>query len=37
MIESTTVQTLRHKRDEITAAIANYEKRLAQSRADWPT
>jgi hypothetical protein len=34
MAEIRTVTTLRYKRDEITAAIANYEKRLAQARAD---
>jgi len=32
MAEIRTVTTLRGKRDEITAAIANYEKRLAVSR-----
>ena len=34
MAEIRTVTTLRRKRDEITRAIANYEKRLAQARAD---
>ena len=34
MAEIRTVTTLRHKRDEIENAIANYEKRLAQARAD---
>jgi hypothetical protein len=34
MAEIRTVTTLRSKRDEISAAIANYEKRLAQARAD---
>ena len=34
MAEIRTVTTLRHKRDEISALIANYEKRLAQARAD---
>ncbi|HEX8168896.1 MAG TPA: hypothetical protein VF601_24295 [Beijerinckiaceae bacterium] len=34
MAEIRTVTTLRSKRDEITAAIANYERRLAQARAD---
>jgi hypothetical protein len=34
MAEIRTVTTLRGKRDEITASIANYEKRLAQARAD---
>ena len=33
-MESTTVATLTNKRDEIIAAIANYEKRLTQARAD---
>jgi len=33
-MESTTVATLTRKREEITAAIANYEKRLTQARAD---
>jgi hypothetical protein len=32
--EIRTVSTLRSKRDEITASIANYEKRLAQAHAD---
>jgi hypothetical protein len=34
MAEIRTVTTLRSKRAEIIAAIANYEKRLAQARAD---
>ena len=34
MAEIRTVTTLRYKRDEISKAIANYEKQLAQSRAD---
>lgn len=34
MAEIRTVTTLRHKRDQIEAAIDNYEKRLAQARAD---
>ncbi|MEH2472996.1 hypothetical protein V1281_005814 [Nitrobacteraceae bacterium AZCC 2161] len=34
MSEIRTVTTLQHKRDEIAAAIANYEKKLAQARAD---
>lgn len=34
MSESSAVQILRNKRDEIAAAIANYEKRLAQARSD---
>jgi len=34
MTEIRTVTTLRSKRAEIIAAIANYEKRLAQARAD---
>ena len=34
MAEIRTVTTLRYKRDEIEKAIADYEKRLAQSRAD---
>ena len=34
MAEIRTVTTLRSKRTEIIAAIANYEKRLAQARAD---
>src|SRR5215204_2103394 len=34
MAEIRTVTTSRYKRDEITAAIANYEKRIAQARAD---
>jgi len=34
MAEIRTVTTLRGKRDEITATIANYEKRLAQCHAD---
>src|SRR5215204_3737142 len=34
MAEIRTVTTLRSKRDEITASIANYEKRIAQARAD---
>jgi hypothetical protein len=34
MAEIRTVTTRRSKRAEIIAAIANYEKRLAQARAD---
>lgn len=34
MAEIRTVTTLRSKRDEIASAIQNYEKRLAQARAD---
>ena len=34
MAEIRTVTTLRSKRAEIIAAIVNYEKRLAQARAD---
>jgi hypothetical protein len=34
MAEIRTVTTLRSKRAEIIASIANYEKRLAQARAD---
>lgn len=34
MAEIRTVTTLTSKRDEILAAIANYEKRLDQARAD---
>jgi hypothetical protein len=34
MAEIRTVTTLTSKRDEIEAAIANYETRLAQARAD---
>jgi hypothetical protein len=34
MAESTTIATLRHKRDEIASSIVAYEKRLAQARAD---
>ncbi|MBB1090029.1 hypothetical protein HUU61_01885 [Rhodopseudomonas palustris] len=34
MSEIRTVTTLAHKRDEIAAAIANYEKKFAQARAD---
>ena len=34
MAEIRTVTTLRSKRAEIIAAIANYEKKLAQARAD---
>lgn len=34
MAEIRTVTTLRSKRDEIAAAIANYERKLAQARAD---
>ena len=34
MAEIRTVTTLCSKRAEIIAAIANYEKRLAQARAD---
>ena len=34
MAEIRTVTTLRYKRDEITAAIVNYEKRIAQARSD---
>jgi hypothetical protein len=34
MAEIRTVTTLQFKRDEIETAIANYEKRLAQARAD---
>ncbi len=34
MAEIRTVTTLRSKRNEIQAAIASYEKRLAQARAD---
>lgn len=34
MTEIRTVTTLRKKRDEISAAITNYEKRLEQARAD---
>jgi hypothetical protein len=32
--EIRTVTTLRYKRDEIETAIVNYEKRLAQAKAD---
>lgn len=34
MVEIRTVTTLRSKRSEIISAIAQYEKRLAQARAD---
>jgi hypothetical protein len=34
--EIRTVMTLPGKRDDITATITNYEKRLAQSRTDLP-
>jgi hypothetical protein len=34
MAEIRTVTTLRRKRDEIEASIANYEAKLAQARAD---
>ena len=34
MTEIRTVTTLRHKRDSIIRSIADYEKRLAQARAD---
>jgi len=34
MAEIRTVTTLRSKRTEIIASIANYEKKLAQARAD---
>jgi hypothetical protein len=34
MAEIRTVTTLRSKRAEIIASIANYEKKLAQARAD---
>jgi hypothetical protein len=34
MTEIRTVTTLQHKRDKIASAIANYEKKLAQARAD---
>lgn len=34
MAEIRTVTTLRFKRDDIERSIANYEKRLAQARAD---
>jgi hypothetical protein len=34
MAEIRTVTTLRRKRNEIELAIENYEKRLAQARAD---
>jgi hypothetical protein len=34
MAEIRTITTLRSKRTEIIAAIANYEKRLSQARAD---
>lgn len=34
MAEIRTVTTLRSKREEIQTAIVNYEKRLAQARAD---
>ena len=34
MTEIRTVTTLRSKRAEIISSIANYEKRLAQARAD---
>src|SRR4051794_24609865 len=34
MAEIRTVTTLRFKRDEIIATIANYEKRIAQARSD---
>jgi hypothetical protein len=34
MAESTTIATLKHKRDEIARSIIAYEKRLDQARAD---
>jgi hypothetical protein len=34
MAEIRTVTTLKYKRDDITRAIANYEKKLNQARAD---
>jgi hypothetical protein len=34
MIESRTAETLRNKRSEIARSIDDYEKRLAQARAD---
>jgi hypothetical protein len=34
VIESRTAETLRNKRDEIARSIDNYEKKLAQARAD---
>lgn len=34
MVESRTAETLRSKRSEIARAIDDYEKRLAQARAD---
>jgi hypothetical protein len=34
MIESRTAETLRNKRNEIARSIDEYEKRLAQARAD---
>ena len=34
MTEIRTVTTLRRKRDEISASIRNYEKKLGQARAD---
>jgi len=34
MGEIRTVTTLRRKRDEISASIRNYEKKIAQARAD---
>jgi hypothetical protein len=34
MAEIRTVTTLKHKRDEISASIRMYEKKIAQARAD---